>query len=212
MTDTVDPSRVPTPLAPSELLARDQTIQTLQEAFAQGAMTVEQLDERLELAEQARTQAELAVLTQDLPSAPKAAPLATPAPAEALPALQGEPLTLLGLFSSASRTGQWTPTPMVKSVALFGEVKLDFSEAALRPGQVTHVQCVATLGGVEITVPSTVNVTTKGVGLLGQFKGHDIVVDKAAPTLHISGAAVLGSVKIKILSQPGPASPTLPAP
>ena len=46
---------------------RDSTIATLREAFAEGRLTQEEFDERLESAHAARTYADLAKVTSDLP-------------------------------------------------------------------------------------------------------------------------------------------------
>ena len=48
---------------------RDKTIAVLREAFAEGRLSQEEFDDRLEGAHQARTYADLALLTTDLPSA-----------------------------------------------------------------------------------------------------------------------------------------------
>lgn len=47
---------------------RDNTVTILREAFAEGRLSQEEFDERLERAHQARTYADLAVLTTDLPN------------------------------------------------------------------------------------------------------------------------------------------------
>ena len=66
MTDSVDPSRVPTPLSGPFESERERTIEMLTRAFERGGMTVEEYDERLELASTASTGAELEVLVADL--------------------------------------------------------------------------------------------------------------------------------------------------
>jgi hypothetical protein len=54
---------------------RDGTIAALREAFAEGRLSQDEFDERLERAHSARTYADLALLTEDLP-----APVPVPAP------------------------------------------------------------------------------------------------------------------------------------
>ena len=54
---------------------RDGTIAALREAFAEGRLSQDEFDERLEKAHSARTYADLALLTEDLP-----APVPVPAP------------------------------------------------------------------------------------------------------------------------------------
>ncbi|GII92020.1 hypothetical protein Ssi02_22510 [Sinosporangium siamense] len=55
---------------------RDATATALREAFAVGHITLEELDERLDLALSARTAGDLARVTADLPAAPSPAPRA----------------------------------------------------------------------------------------------------------------------------------------
>lgn len=51
---------------------RDKTISVLREAFAEGRISQEEFDDRLERAHRARTFADLAPLTADVPNAPPA--------------------------------------------------------------------------------------------------------------------------------------------
>jgi Domain of unknown function (DUF1707) len=64
---------------------REQVVGALQAAFVQGRLTADELDERVGQALAARTYAELAALTTDLPAdpapAPQPAPASQPAPA-----------------------------------------------------------------------------------------------------------------------------------
>jgi Domain of unknown function (DUF1707) len=65
---------------------REQVIEVLKDAFAQGRLTQDELDTRAGQAFTSRTYAELAALTADLPAAPTAArPLRKPARARAKP-------------------------------------------------------------------------------------------------------------------------------
>ena len=62
--------------SPSELRAshedRDRVVEVLRTAAGDGRLTAEELDQRLDAALTARTYAELAVLTTDLPAVPGA--------------------------------------------------------------------------------------------------------------------------------------------
>ncbi len=59
---------------------REQVVGALQAAFVQGRLTVDELHERVGQALAARTYAELAALTTDLPADPTPAPQPAPAP------------------------------------------------------------------------------------------------------------------------------------
>ena len=62
---------------------REQVVDLLKAAFVQGRLTQDELDGRIGQALAARTYAELAVLTADLPAEPERAPTAPLAPAPA---------------------------------------------------------------------------------------------------------------------------------
>jgi hypothetical protein len=62
---------------------REQVVDLLKAAFVQGRLTQDELDGRIGQALAARTYAELAVLTADLPAEPERAPTAALAPAPA---------------------------------------------------------------------------------------------------------------------------------
>jgi Domain of unknown function (DUF1707) len=62
---------------------REQVVDLLKAAFVQGRLTQDELDGRIGQALAARTYAELATATADLPAEPERAPTAAPAPAPA---------------------------------------------------------------------------------------------------------------------------------
>ena len=59
---------------------REQVVGTLKAAFVQGRLTADELDERVGQALAARTYADLAALTADLPAGPDRAPVPVPTP------------------------------------------------------------------------------------------------------------------------------------
>ena len=59
---------------------REQVVGALQAAFVQGRLTADELDERVGQALAARTYADLAALTADLPAGPDRAPVPVPTP------------------------------------------------------------------------------------------------------------------------------------
>lgn len=204
MADTpdVDPRRVPAPLGPTRE-QRDRVVERLQQAFGDGAMTVEQLDERLELAESARDLPELVVLTRDLPAVigdeppPPSSLVATKLSVPAMAQPTGS-TSVMAVFGGGERKGVWAPPAHVRGLAVFGGVDIDLRHAEIVPGSTTHIHCLATFGGVNITVPPTVNVVTSGMGIFGGFSGKDRNVNPEAPTIKVTGLAVFGGVTIKV--------------
>ena len=81
-----------------------------------------------------------------------------------------------------------------------GGAELDFREAALAPG-VTEVKVFSLLGGVEVIVPPGLNVECRGIALLGGFEhlaDAEMHPDPHAPTLRITGLALMGGVHVSV--------------
>ncbi|MFF7366139.1 DUF1707 SHOCT-like domain-containing protein [Streptomyces tricolor] len=97
---------------------RDRVVEVLTAAAADGRISAEELDERVEAALCARTLGELAVLTADLPEDPRALP------AKEVVRIEQE-------ASSVTRSGVWTVPRRMEIESAWGEVTLDFSEAVI---------------------------------------------------------------------------------
>jgi hypothetical protein len=105
---------------------RDRVVEVLRVAAGDGRLTAEELDQRLEAALTARTYAELAVLTTDLPAANAPAP----APAAAFP----EPKDVARIecgSGSTKRDGRWVVPRRMDVRVSSGAVRLDFTEAVI---------------------------------------------------------------------------------
>jgi hypothetical protein len=105
---------------------RDRVVEVLRVAAGDGRLTAEELDQRLEAALTARTYADLAVLTTDLPAANAPAP----APAAAFP----EPKDVARIecgSGSTKRDGRWVVPRRMDVRVSSGAVRLDFTEAII---------------------------------------------------------------------------------
>jgi hypothetical protein len=99
---------------------RDRVVELLRIAAGDGRLSADELDQRLEMALNARTYGELAALTQDLPDA------AGPAAAE--------PKDLIRIETSSGRTrrdGRWVVPKRMEIKVGSGSVRLDFTEAVI---------------------------------------------------------------------------------
>jgi Domain of unknown function (DUF1707) len=103
---------------------RDRVVELLRVAAGDGRLTAEELDERLEAALTARTYAELAILTTDLPVvAGQAASLAAP---------EGKELVRINCGSgSARRDGPWIVPQRMEVEVTSGSVHLDLTKAII---------------------------------------------------------------------------------
>jgi hypothetical protein len=115
------------PATPGQLRAshqdRDRVVEILRVAAGDGRLSAEELDERLEAALNARTYAELAVLTTDLPAAGAASGLAT---------AEAKDVVRIDCGSGhATRDGRWVVPRRMEVQLTSGHVKLDFTQAAI---------------------------------------------------------------------------------
>ncbi|HKJ02239.1 MAG TPA: hypothetical protein VJ997_07280, partial [Longimicrobiales bacterium] len=106
---------------------------------------------------------------------------------------------VLAVMGGATRKGSWTPARHNFAFSVMGGTELDFREASLAPG-VTDVKVFAIMGGVAIVVPPGVNVESRGIGIMGGFdhRADQDDPDIDAPTLRISGLAIMGGVDISV--------------
>jgi hypothetical protein len=117
---------------PSQLRAshedRDAVIEVLRVAAGDGRLTAEELDERLELAFNARTYGELARLTSDLPAG------AAPVPSVIAPAVPVTPKDVVRIdcrSGEAVKNGPWVVPKRIELKVTSGHVKLDLTQAVI---------------------------------------------------------------------------------
>jgi hypothetical protein len=112
---------------------RDRVVEKLRVAAGDGRLSPEELEERLELALNARTYAELVPLTADLPATPGGASSAAPY-SPALPAQRPAPKDLMKIqvgSGHAKRDGQWVVPRRMEVQVTSGHVRLDFTHAII---------------------------------------------------------------------------------
>ena len=136
----------------------------MREAAAQGQITMDELEERLEATYTAKTFGELVPITADLPATSTSVPssgLARAAgPAAAVSRIGGTPgprHRSIAILSGAGRKGRWVVPAKYTTVAVLGGVELDLREATFAE-QVTEINVNVLMGGVEIKVPEGVEV------------------------------------------------------
>jgi hypothetical protein len=171
---------------------RERVVAVLQEAVADGRITIDEFGERSAVAYAARTHDELAELTGDLLPGQATRHVAPrdPAPESAPP--------VVAIFSGARRTGRWRPARREKAVAVFGGVELDLREAQLPAGDM-RLSAVAVFGGIDVTVPPGTRVELSGFSLFGGREAHggDEYPGPDAFVLRVHAVAVFGGVNIK---------------
>jgi hypothetical protein len=190
---------------------RDVTIDALMEHFANDVMDVDEFERRIDIAHTATTSDELKELLRDLPGGGELPAVVSDGGLGTSPARRSQYTVSSGVdrkdsayvvavMGGSNRRGRWTPARKNYAVAVMGGAELDFREAVLSPG-VTEVHVYTLWGGVEIIVPPGINVESHGIALLGGFEhagGDDPTADAGAPTLRITGVALMAGVDISV--------------
>ncbi|EIV92990.1 DUF1707 domain-containing protein [Frankia sp. QA3] len=198
---------------------REEVAQLLRQALAEGRLTFAEYDERVGAAYAARTRADFAPLTIDLPNQPNLfAAVAEPSPPPATTAAGGAAATTVGpdraldpprqgpagvdwtvaVMSGNERSGRWRPSRHTRAVAVMGGCELDLREVAF-PTDALLITAVAVMGGIEIIVPEGVDVEVTGVSVMGgrTVKVADAPRGPGTPVVRIRAVAVMGGVEVR---------------
>lgn len=170
---------------------RDHSIELLSTAVAEGRLNLEEFSDRVGLAQAARTQNELAVLTRDLPAM---APAAEPAAAAPVPVTA----QYRAFCSKLVRRGPWELARRSSFRCVFGTVVLDLSQVRLS-GAETEMDIYNLFGTVTVLVPDEVQVSVTGRGAFASQ-----VIDTpsqppaaGAPRLRISARGPGGTLHVR---------------
>ena len=147
---------------------RDHSVGLLRQAVGEGRLTLEEFSQRVEVAQTARTDVELAALARDLPAAPaRDLPAASAAGG---PAVAGEaPQEHRALFSHLIRQGPWSLPARSSWRSWFGTIDLDLRQARLAESD-TELRVHNVFGTVTVIVPEGVEVSVQGGGLFASQK------------------------------------------
>lgn len=123
-------------------------------------------------------------------------------PQEIVPAVRG----VTAFLSSQVRAGDWILPRLFRAVAFFGDVKIDLTSAHFGAGT-SRIELMVILGSVTVLVPPDVRVECDGDAIIGAFdmQGQKWSTPVAgAPTIHVTGTAIVGSVEVKIVNPNAP--------
>lgn len=135
---------------------RDRTAEALRQAVAEGRLDIDELQQRLERTYSAKTYAELALITADLPigsalarrgEGSRVEPFALPTPG---------PSSITAVLRDERITGRWLVPRRVEVRTMLGQVMLDFTDVAL-PHEVVLDVHVA-FGQLTLIVPDDIAV------------------------------------------------------
>lgn len=179
---------------------RDQVATVLSTAYAEGRLSREEHDERIDQLMAAKTFDDLLPITRDLVVVGTPSPVATPQPTSHFTIdTTGQSLDsdkMIAIFGGATRTGKWRVRKNIQALALFGGIDLDLRDAIFE-APVVEISGFWCFGGLDIKVPEGIEVRDQTAGIFG---GTDVnnIGDPApgAPTLVIKGVSLFGGVSV----------------
>jgi hypothetical protein len=142
---------------------REQAVERLRAASAEGRLTLEELAERVTAAYDARTHEELEQLVRDLPTETEAGVSVAP---------RRRPTRMLfSLFGSTEREGRIRVRRRVTCLTAFGNIDLDLRRATLE-GDVITIVAIGAFGALDVYVPEGVEVDFRGLAVFGHARAR----------------------------------------
>jgi len=182
---------------------RERVIQRLSEHFANDRLSMEELEQRMELVYKATTAAELQRLTADLPSEESAA-LTAPAPASEPPVLTPDRDRVVAIMSETSRRGAWIVPQRLDVISVMSDTTIDLTQAPLPTGIIDiHVRSI--FAAVKIVVPPGLQVVSRVSSLMSSVHGGGEPTEAGGATawrqgtvVRLSGWALMTEVQTKV--------------
>ena len=179
---------------------REQVATVLSTAYAEGRLTREEHDERIDQLMAAKTFDDLIPITRDLVVVGTPTPSASQQPSSRfridIAGQSPDSDKMIAIFGGATRTGKWRVRKNIQALALFGGIDLDLRDAVFE-APVVEISGFWCFGGLDIKVPEGIEVRDQTAGIFG---GTDVsnIGDPApgAPTLVIKGLSLFGGVSV----------------
>lgn len=148
---------------------RERASEQLRAAGGDGRLSVDELDERVQAAYQARTRTELQRLLEDV-AEPHG--LTRPATGSGLTVRPGEGGSrwVVAFMGGVTRVGHWRVAQHCRVVSVMGGAEIDLSEAELAAEEVT-ITVFSLMGGSEVYVPEDARIEVTDAALMG---GNDV--------------------------------------
>jgi hypothetical protein len=182
---------------------REQVATLLSTAYAEGRLTRDEHDERLDQVMAARTFDELIPITYDLvpvttsPAPPVASSATSSGFAIDTTAANAQSDKMIAVFGGVSRNGRWRIRKNTQALALFGGMDLDLRNAVFED-PVVEISGFWCFGGLEIKVPAGIEVRDQTAGIFGGTDIRDVGDPlPGAPTLVLKGMTLFGGVSVR---------------
>jgi hypothetical protein len=171
---------------------RDRTLELLGQHAAEGRLTLDEHEERASLVLAARTRADLATVTRDLPALGQPSPGRPPAAAGSAPPRKAT-RWFVAIMGGSKRRGRFRLASVVNVVAIMGGDEIDLRDAEIDANGLT-MNMYAIMGGSTIYVPNTVEVEISGFSFMGgnEDRGGAHQPRPGAPVIHIRSFNLMG--------------------
>ena len=173
---------------------RERTADLLRHAAGEGRLTMDELDERLDLVYETRTQRELDKLTADV-----VVPGDVQRVQARMPVRSGDGSAwVVSVMSGHDRKGRWRVGKHLKVIDVMGGSNVDLNDAELTDSETT-ITVFSLMGGSEIRVPENVNVVISDFAFMGgnDAKVGETLPDPGGPTIHIKLISIMGGSSVK---------------
>jgi Domain of unknown function (DUF1707) len=180
---------------------REQVTTLLSTAYAEGRLTREEHDERVDQLMAAKTFDDLIPITRDLvllgTSTSVAAPRATSRFTIDTAGQNQVPDKMIAIFGGVTRSGRWRVRKNIQALTLFGGMDLDLRDAIFE-SSVVEISGFWCFGGLDIKVPEGLDVQDQTAGVCGGTDVRDVGIPApGAPTLVIKGMTLFGGVSVR---------------
>lgn len=185
------------PVVPLEQ-TRDKTIDALSLHFAHDALSLEELERRLELAYRARSVAELRALTADLEPVAERSAVPAVANAPVSPALAPDHEHIRSIMAETKRLGVWAVAQRLDLTAVMSDTTIDLTQAVL-PAGIVDVHVKAMMTDLKVILPPGVRVANRLSNFMAsvEVQPDDSPTRADLPVIRLTGWAVMASVVVK---------------
>jgi DUF1707 SHOCT-like domain len=180
---------------------REQVANLLSTAYAEGRLTREEHDERVEVLMAAKTFDDLIPITRDLVVIGTPSAVATPQSTSRFTidttGQNPDSDKMVAIFGGVTRSGRWRVRKNIHALALFGGMELDLRNAIFE-APVVEISGFWCFGGLDIKVGEGIEVRDQTAGVFGGTDIRDIGDPvPGAPTLVIKGMTLFGGVTVR---------------
>jgi hypothetical protein len=186
---------------------REHAVEILGDATAEGRLSMNELDERIQSAYTTHTVGELAALLADVsPDAFSGRILASPRRSDRVVAARegrGGVRRVVSIMGANHRRGHWRIAKRCSVVNIMGGGKIDLCDVEFSH-TVTRLNVYSVMGGAEIRVPSGVHVQVSKLAFMG---ANDVRLDDQAPRaedplIRIRLVSIMGGAKVRVGRKP----------